>query len=230
MFTNTYTLLSDGLNLLFPALCAACTSPLERHEQIVCTSCRLTLPYNSFDDPRIYKRFHGRLPIHYAYSMFDFQKHGRVQAMVHALKYKGNYQVGVHLGYWFAEQLKAAQQDTFDCIVAVPLHPKKRKLRGYNQSEMFAKGISEQLGIPLIDDALQKRDKTTSQTRFGRFSRWKNIEEGFFLSCADKVIGKNVLLVDDILTTGATLDVCGNALLTAPVNSLSIGCIAIAEK
>lgn len=148
---------------------------------------------------------------------------------MHALKYKGQREVGVLLGRWVGYRLKEAQEcPPIDAVIPVPMHSKKKRKRGYNQCDFIAKGAAEALGVPKLPKALRKTVDTSSQTRKARFTRWKNVETVFQLPDPAPLEGKHLLLVDDVVTTGATLEACVNVLQEAKGARVSIATVACA--
>lgn len=225
-------LLADFVGLLFPSVCLACGQSLRRGEQHLCTGCRAEMPYTDFhrlppaENP-LGRRFWGKLPVRYVLSYLRFVQHGRVQELLHQLKYQGQRGVGVALGELYGAELAGsglAQQ--FDLIVPVPLHRRKLARRGYNQAAAFAEGLGTGLALPHRADALRRTEHTASQTRKNRAQRWQNVATVFEAAEPTEIIGRRVLLVDDVLTTGATLEACGLALLAAGAAEISIATIA----
>jgi ComF family protein len=227
-------ILADFVGLIFPKVCLACEEPLNRGEDHLCTTCRAQLPYTDYhllpaaDNP-LARRFWGRVPVRHALSYLRFLRRGRVQHLLHQLKYRGQRDVGLVLGRWYGHDL-ARQGYQFDVVVPVPLHARKLAKRGYNQSDPFAAGLAESLGIPWHADALRRLEHTDSQTRKNRLERWQNVAEVFEVADAAAIQGKHVLVVDDVLTTGATLEACAAALLAAGAAEVSIATIASADR
>ena len=193
----------------------------------------LDLPKSNYhferDNP-FYQKFSGRIPVKFVMTLFKFVKRGKVQHLLHALKYKNQPEIGVQLGRVYgADLLQEKYKDQFDVIVPVPLHPSKRKKRGYNQSEEFGNGLSEMLEIPCTEKFLKRTKATTTQTRKTKLSRWENVSEVFEVCAREELKGKRVLLVDDVVTTGATLEACGQQLLDAGCGDVSIACIAATQ-
>lgn len=228
---NTY--LADFIALIFPDLCAACNGQLIKGEQVICTHCRYDLPYTNFHqhkDNIVARQFWGKLKVEHAYALLYFTKGGKVQNMVHRFKYDGEKQIGVLLGNIAGEQLTTIHQtDTIDYIIPVPLHKSKLRKRGYNQSRLFADGLAQKLNAPVEVDNLIRTMATETQTRKSRFARFENMQQVFAVADAAKLINKHILLVDDIVTTGSTLEACGIELLKVPGLKLSIATIAYAE-
>ena len=204
--------LSDFASLIYPRVCNGCGNALFRHEELVCNLCYFSLPKTNFHlNPEniVQKIFYGRADVKLASSFLLFQKKGTVQKMLHALKYKSKPEVGHLLGKWYGADLK--KTNTFaDCdyIIPVPLHKKRLRKRGYNQSEYFARGLSEELNIPVLTDVLLKKHFTETQTYKTREERWQNTLHSFEIKNGELLKDKNILLVDDVITTGATTEAC----------------------
>jgi ComF family protein len=228
-------LLADLVALFFPRPCLACREPLVAGETHLCTGCRAELPYTDYHllppahNP-LARRFWGKLPVHHTLSYLRFLRHGRVQQLLHQLKYQGQIQIGTALGQLYgAELAHAGLGHEFDLIVPVPLHRRKLARRGYNQAEAFATGLAAALPCPSAAHALRRTEHTASQTRKGRAERWQNVASVFEVPEPTQVLDRHILLVDDVLTTGATLEACGAALLAAGARAVSIATIACAE-
>lgn len=227
------TYLNDFVSLLFPRLCPACNTSLVAGEKIICTDCRYNLPFTNFQehaDNIVARQFWGKLNIESAYALYYFNKGGKVQNLVHHLKYKDMPQIGNVLGEISGMQLKSHPTIAHaDLVIPVPLHKKRLKERGYNQSAHFAEGIASVLGCGVETGNLVRKVATETQTHKSRFARFKNMQEVFEVTSPDRLAGKHLLLVDDIITTGSTLEACGAALLKIPGLKLSIATIAYAE-
>lgn len=225
--------LADFVSLLFPQLCCACGESLVSGEALICTSCIYNLPYTNFhqqSDNIVAQQFWGRLPINNAYAMLYFTKGGKVQQLMHQFKYQNRPLIGNMLGQMAGRQLISSNAfKQVDAIIPVPLHKSKLRKRGYNQSECFAKGLAEVLKTPVITDNLVRKIKTETQTHKSRFERAKNMQHVFTLNNAGALAHQHILLVDDVVTTGATLEACSLALQIAPGIKLSIATIAYAE-
>lgn len=216
--------------MIFPKVCYACGKSLFKKEDCICTHCLYHLPKTNFhlygDNP-VVKLFWGRTSVFSAASLFSFSKGGKVQHLIHQLKYRGKKEIGNSLGKYYGNELK--QTPLFspaETVVPVPLHIKKFKSRGYNQSEMFAQGIAESMKLQLPPRALIRTTASETQTKKSRFARWKNVEEIFKVTSPEILKGKHVLLVDDVVTTGATLEACANKILEVPGTKVSIATIA----
>lgn len=171
--------------------------------------------------------FAGRIKLEKATALFTFQKGSRFRKLLHGLKYKHKPEIGILLGRELgAEMLKSGNYNDVDIIIPVPLHTKRLKERGYNQSEMIGKGISEILNIPVLTDILIRNEYTQTQTKMTREERWNNVSGKFVLTLPEKIEGKHVMLVDDVITTGSTLEACGEILLNAKDLKLSIAVLA----
>ena len=222
----------DFINLLFPDLCIVCNENLQKNEQHICVNCLYGIPKTNFhlltDNP-IEKRFWGKVPIFRGTAFFYFQKGSPFQKLLHALKYKGNKEIGEVLGrHAAADLLDSPDFRDVDVIVPVPLHPKKFKKRGYNQSEWIAKGMSEILNKPQDSTTLCRVRANMTQTKKTVFERYENTEGIFELLDKNTFSGKHVLLVDDVLTTGSTLEACIKALLESKNIKVSIFTLAVA--
>ena len=230
------TLWQDFLGLIYPRLCLACREPLVTGENHLCTGCRAELPYTDYhrlppDQNPLGRRFWGKLPIRHALSYLRFVRHGRVQHLLHELKYQGQRDVGTALGQLYGAELHAAGiAADFDLIIPVPLHPRKLAKRGYNQAAAFATGLAEGLKVPASNTALRRTTNTKTQTKKNRTQRWENVATVFEVENPAHIIGRRILIVDDVLTTGATLEACGAVLLAAGAAEVSIATIACADR
>ncbi len=225
--------LADFVSLLFPELCAACGESLMANEHLICTTCIYSLPYTDFHlqpDNIVARQFWGKINIEAAYTLFYFTKGGKIQNLMHQFKYKGVKQIGNLLGNMAAERLtKNELFNTVDIIVPVPLHKKRMRERGYNQSTCFAEGLTEKLNAIVEEDNLIRAVATETQTHKSRFARFENMQEVFLINDTTRLENKHILLVDDIITTGSTLEACAAQLLKVPGLKLSIATIAYAE-
>ena len=222
------------INLFFPKVCSGCSTLLLGTENMICTTCRHDAPLthhhlNSENDA--YKKFYGRVLIQHASALFYFHKKGIVQELIHNLKYKGHEELGPLIGEWYATDLKTivALQDV-DQIIPVPLHPKKFKERGYNQVSGFGKALSEKLDIAYNDKVLIRKVYSKTQSKKNLLGRSELNETIFDVVFSEKEHNKHFLLVDDVLTTGATLEACSRALLKIPGTKISIVCMAMAHS
>lgn len=226
-------LATDLIGLIFPELCNACGTHLFYGENEICIKCLNDLPftdYHLYAENPVAKQLWGRLPNTSAMAMLYFRKGTKVQNLMHSLKYKGKTAVGVKLGYLLGEKLKSSEEyQNIDLIIPVPLHLSKQRLRGYNQSEAIAEGIAEALEIPLSTTHLLRAKSTDSQTKKSRYTRFENMQTVFNIRHREEIENLHILLVDDVITTGATLEACGNTLINAGIKKLSIAALAFAE-
>ncbi len=217
------------LDLIYPELCVHCSRVLVTSEHVLCLPCSLQLPVTNFHlepENEMIKALWGRIDIQYASSFLFFKKGGITQTLLHQLKYKSRKDIGRVLGHLYGTQIR--KEDFIKCIdyiLPVPLHKSKLRARGYNQSEEFGRGLSEALGIPL-SKALQRKVMTPTQTNRKRFERWVNVSNKFVLENPECFEGKTVILVDDVFTTGATVEACYHALQEA--KKLKVGVITLA--
>ncbi|WP_298237694.1 phosphoribosyltransferase family protein [uncultured Algibacter sp.] len=220
------------VNLFFPKICYACLNLLEDNQDTICVSCRHDLPVTNYhfnDDDTVLKVFYGRVKVEKATALFRFEKKSIVQQLIHGLKYKGYENIGFVLGDWLGGELKTIEHyNTIDFVIPVPLHKKKLKKRGYNQVAKFGQQIAEALNAKYVDDVLLKITNTKSQVNKMRFARWNESDELFTLQNKNSIEHKHILLVDDIITTGATLEACTNVLNQASNIKISIAVMAIA--
>lgn len=226
-------LLTDFFNLLFPELCSACNTQLFQGERLMCTQCIYDLPFTDFhryaENP-VAKLFWGRIPCHAAMAMLYFRKGTKVQNLIHQLKYKGQTDLGFELGRMLGERLLlSADYTKADLIIPVPLHPRKLRSRGYNQSKSIADGIASVLQLPVNTAQLIRKVQTDTQTRKTRFDRSENMKAVFNVFAPLNLKDKHIILVDDVITTGATLESCGQVLLDCDISKLSIAALAYAE-
>jgi ComF family protein len=217
------------VGIAFPNLCVGCNAALFAGEEFLCINCIHHFPESNFHlqpNNQLEKAFWGRILLKRAFAFLLFKKKGIVQQLLHELKYGNQPDLGVFIGKLYGSKLKEAGL-TFDGIVAIPLHTKKQKLRGYNQSDTFAQGLSEVLGCAHLKDAIVRKKATTTQTNKARFERWLNVDEVFQVNEPELFLNKNILLVDDVITTGATIEACAQEILkyTPNLSVASIACV-----
>lgn len=224
--------MSALLNVFFPKLCYSCSEVLSDFEQYVCTFCRHNLSvtdYHTILNNPVEKIFFGREKVEYATALLRFEKGGITQQLIHNLKYKNQQFIGVFLGKWLGEELaKTPKYKNIDAVIPVPLHKHKLKKRGYNQVALFGQTIATALQVPYYDDVLIKIYNASSQVTKNRLMRWNDKNAVFKMVNPHKITNKHLLLVDDIVTTGATLEACIGALKQTEAVKISIATIAIA--
>ncbi|MGD9977122.1 MAG: ComF family protein [Bacteroidales bacterium] len=226
--------LTDFVNLFYPNICAVCHSGLVRGEEVICTSCLYHIPrtnhWDSADNP-VARIFWGRVYVENACSFFYFTKGSKYRKLLHQLKYTGRSDIGVKLGEEFGKALNSAElYRKLNAIIPVPLHPKRLKQRGYNQAEMIANGLSKSLGIPVVTDVLIRNRYTQTQTKKTREERVRNVSTAFSVINPEKIKNQHILLIDDVVTTGATLEICASAILSNTQAKVSIGTLAYASS
>jgi ComF family protein len=223
-------IIEDFIALFYPRVCVACHASLVKGEEVLCTGCLSQLPktaYHRLSDNPVSNRLAGRLPLQFASAFLKFRKGGLVQSLLHELKYNNRPEIGIRMGHLYGRELiDSGMQHSFDLIVPVPLHASRMRKRGYNQSAKFAEGLSEALETAWEESISLRVSATNTQTRKGRSDRWSNVRDAFSVAAIEKVAGKRVLLVDDVITTGATLEACGQHLIDSGCGSLSVACIA----
>jgi len=227
-------MLKSLANLLFPVTCPGCDSLLLEGENVVCTTCRHNMPFTQHHadvNNETAKKFYGRLPLEHASALVYFHKEGIVQELIHNLKYRKQQQVGKLMGEWYVPSLKdvAALQTVTD-VIPVPLHPKKLRERGYNQVTEFGKAVAKGMNVQYNDRILVRTNYTKTQTQKNRELRAGIINSAFDVKYTNADAGKHFLLVDDVITTGATLEACGKLLLQIPDAKVSIVTIAYAHS
>lgn len=222
------------INLFFPKCCAGCSSFLLADEVVICTQCRHEIPltnHHSIEDNEVMKKFYGRIPLEFASSLFYFHKKGITQEMIHKLKYKGQEKIGEVIGYWYAEELQNVEVlKTADYIIPVPLHKKRLRHRGYNQVDGFGKALSGSLGIPFDETILRRNVYAKTQTKKNLLDRTEVKEATFEAVFNEDHHGKHFVLIDDVITTGSTLEICSKALLKIPDAKISIVCMAMSHQ
>lgn len=225
--------LHSFLSLLFPHCCVACGNALVRGEECICTLCNMNLPrtnYHLRKDNPVEQVFWGKIPLEHATSFFYYRKGSDFRQILHQLKYGGQKEVGAIMGRYMASELLASGFfQGIDCIIPIPLHKQKQRIRGYNQSEWIARGISVVTGIPINTEAVIRRKNTETQTRKSVFGRWENVEGIFELHDVESLAGKHILIIDDVLTTGATTVACASCLMEIEGIRISVLTLAVAE-
>lgn len=227
-------MLNSFINLFFPKVCAGCHSLLMTNEIVLCTNCRHEMPLTQYyldSNNEAVKKFYGKIEIEHASAFLYFNKKGMVQELIHNLKYKRNEEIGTVLGNWYVEDLKNIQLKTpFSAVIPVPLHQKKFRERGYNQVTTFGNALAKGLNIGYDDSILFRKKYSKTQSKKNLLGRSEGIENVFDVNYSEENRNKHFLLVDDVLTTGATLEACSRALLKIPGVKISIVCMAMANS
>lgn len=228
-----YRICNDFTELVYPALCITCGERLISQEKYLCMNCRADLPVTNFhlnSDNNVAELFWGRVKIENATSLFYYKKGSRYQRVIHFIKYRGMKELGFEFGTHLGASLSESENfTTADLIIPVPLHPRKKKKRGYNQSEYIARGVANILKKPVSVNNLCRKIYSSSQTRKNRFERWQNVEKIFKINHPDELRNKHILLLDDVVTTGSTLEACASEILKVPDTKVSIATLAYAD-
>jgi len=219
------SLFRDVLGLVYPDLCVTCGRQLPYGVPFICNKCRYDIPRTGFhkekDNP-VAQTFWGRVPVEYAAALFYYTKGSKYRKLIHVIKYHGRKELGYEMGKTYGRELVSTPFSETDLIVPVPLHPQKIRKRGFNQSEWIGKGLADSLGKPIVTDTLYRAVNTRTQTRKSRLERWHNVKNVFKLRSVDPFRNRHVLLVDDVVTTGATLESCASVLTACSNTSVSI--------
>ena len=227
-------MLKSIINLFFPPVCAGCHSFLVSNENVICTLCRHNLPLTNHHlnpENEAFKKFYGRVPVEHTSTLLYFHKKGIVQELIHNLKYKGQEDIGTVLGEWYADELKTLEiLQSVDEIIPVPLHKRKLRERGYNQVTNFGTTLSSGLNIPYNPNLLVRNIYSKTQSKKNLLNRSEGIDTTFDVAFSEKDHDKHFLLIDDVLTTGSTLEACSHALLKIPGAKISIVCMAMAHS
>lgn len=227
-------LLSDFKHLFYPHICTGCGTDILAEDNMLCAKCFVNLPstlYAQYANNPIEKIFIGRMKIESAHAEFYFAKESLIQHLVHQLKYKNNKDIGIYLGEMMGRSLQRSNRFTgVDVLIPLPLYPDKERKRGYNQAAVICEGMSKVLNIPVYYNVLLRRRFTETQTKKHRTERWENVEGSFDVKNEALIKGKHVLLVDDVITTGATLEASGSRLLKIENVKLSIATLTTATK
>ncbi len=228
------TLINDFLSLIYPRHCEACGNNLFKHEKYICNYCKVNLPksnYHHASDTELTRVFAGRVPFVHALSLYVFEKSGKIQKLLHAIKYQHQKDLAEFLGKQYANDL--LKNNTFngvDVIIPIPLHKNKLKARGFNQSEWFAKGLSENLNIPIDTQTMMRKVETNTQTKKRKYQRWENVEGIFEITNHEALKNKHVLIIDDVITTGATIEAAWQCVKDVEGIKFSVAAIAFASK
>jgi ComF family protein len=221
------------INLFFPNACAGCSQPLSIGEEVICVRCRTRLPYTWFhlsaENP-VEKMFTGRVPVEAATACFFFRKDSVLQNIIHQFKYQSRTDIARYMGRQMGMLLADSPvYRQVDALVPVPLHYTKKKKRGYNQSELLCEGMAEILQLPVCSDLIKRVYSTESQTHKSRIDRWQNVRSAFITERKPEMQNRHLLLVDDVITTGATLEACTQSLMALPGIKISVAALALAR-
>ncbi|MCX6326009.1 MAG: phosphoribosyltransferase family protein [Bacteroidia bacterium] len=227
-----YNLWDDFISLLFPRLCYACGNHLLRNENLICTECYVVIPrtkYHLEDENPVAQLFWGRCMIEKAATFSFYNKGSRIRKLIHNLKYKGIKEIGYELGKIYGLSLKSSGFTTdIDLIIPVPLHPSKKRIRGFNQSDFISTGIADVTGLPVDTNSLARPTVSATQTKRSRYERWTNVDGIFQVTDSEVIRGMHILLVDDVITTGSTIESCANELLKVEGVRVSVVALAFA--
>ncbi len=228
------TIFQSTLHLLYPHVCTGCGSDLLREDNQLCLRCIHNLPHTNFarmaNNP-LEKEFWGRIPLVSAFSQFYFAKEFLVQHLIHELKYKSDSEIGIYMGEIMGKtMLETHRFKDVDALIPLPLYADKERKRGYNQATIICNGISSITKIPVLNGAVIRQHATETQTRKHRTERWENVKDSFKVAKENELKGKHLLLVDDVVTTGATLEACGAVILKVPDTRLSLATLAFTGK
>lgn len=223
----------DFFAIIYPDLCYLCNKETPANGKNICINCLADLPYTDsfeYNDNLITEKFAGRFALQYGAAFISYYKGSQFTDMLHRFKYEGVKKIGPLLGRMAANRWKRSDwYHQIDILVPVPLHPARRAKRGYNQSTEFAKGIRETLDIPIVENLLVKKQYTTTQTDKGRRARLANVAGSFSLNNATRYSGRHFLIIDDVITTGATIEACALELLKIPGAKVSVLSLAVAR-
>ena len=226
-------ILADTAHLFYPHICNGCGSDVLADESLLCAKCFINLPVTNFaahpNNP-IEKIFWGRIPLVAAHSEYYFAKSSLIQHLIHQLKYKGNTDIGHYLGELMGKSLLESNRFNIDGLIPLPLYPDKERKRGYNQAAIICNGIAQSMKVPVLNNYLIRQHFTETQTKKHRTERWENVAESFALKNGSFLKGKHLLLVDDVVTTGATLEASAHNLLNIDGVKLSIATLTFASK
>lgn len=225
-----YDLWDDFISLLFPRLCYGCGNHLVRNETLICTECFVVIPrtnYHLNPDNPVSQLFWGRCRIEKAAAFSYYTRDSRIRNLIHQLKYRGVREVGSELGKIYGVSLRSSEfLNDIDIIIPVPLHPSKIRQRGFNQSDEISRGISAVSGLPVDTGLLIRKTGTKTQTRKSRYDRWTNVRDIFLVTDEERLKGRHILLVDDVITTGSTIEACAGEILKTEGTKVSVVALA----
>ena len=234
MIAQLKNIVSNTLHLFYPHVCTGCGSDLLQADNMLCLKCIHNLPHTDFanlSNNPVEKYFWGRIPLTAAYSQFYFSKEFLIQHLIHQLKYKGDTEIGFYLGEMMGKTLLSSSRfSSIDALIPLPLYADKEHKRGYNQAAVICNGMSAVMNVPVLNGAVIRQHATETQTRKHRTERWENVKQSFKVAKPAELGGKHLLLVDDVVTTGATLEACGHVILEVEHVNLSIATLAYAAK
>ena len=217
-------------NLIFPRLCFGCDQSSVEENEFFCVACMTDLPFTEFEkirDNPVEKLFWGRVKASFANSTFFYQEETPIQKAIHRLKYDNQPELGLFFGELMGYKLSGLTAlHNIDYLIPMPLHPKKEKSRGYNQAALLCRGMSKATGIPCHENFLKRSTHTVTQTQKSRIERWENVSDVFGVNNDPAMLGKNILLVDDVITTGASTESCIQTLLDAGIGEVSVSSLA----
>lgn len=226
-------MLQDLISLFFPNVCAICNAGLAKGEQLICTTCLFDLPktdFHAYIENPLFQRLRVSFPLNNAFAYLHFTKGGKAQTLLHKLKYKELTEVGETLGRWYGHDLRLKGfHEKIDLVIPVPLHVAKMRKRGYNQSDFIAKGIAEGLGVEWSTKAIKRIALNETQTKKRKVERHINVSNIFSVTDKKIIESRNVLIVDDVITTGATILSCAEVAQNANCKGVSIGALAVAK-
>jgi ComF family protein len=227
-------IISDTLHLFYPHICTGCGSDVLERENLLCLKCINDLPNTNFamhNGNPVEKAFWGRIPVTAAHSQYYFAKENVIQHLIHQLKYKSNKDIGVYMGELMGSTLLSSNRfNNIDALIPLPLYPDKERKRGYNQATVICEGMAKTMNIPVLTNNVIRQRFTETQTRKHRVERWQNVEGSFVVNNPAALSGKNILLVDDVITTGATIEACGSTILQCEGAKLFVASLAYAAK
>ncbi|MBS2213049.1 ComF family protein [Carboxylicivirga mesophila] len=229
---NIMDALSTLGELFYPPVCSSCGNHLFKNEAEICQMCIRRLPRTYFEkqpfENQISIMMWGRCRVECGFALFYYRKGERVQQLLHDVKYRGNQKLGVELGKQLGKLINQSRPSEFDELIPIPLHPRKKRIRGFNQAEVICNGLAEALSIPVNSSDVYRKTHTASQTKKGRFERWQNVEDIFGVTNPEYLKNKHLLVVDDVITTGSTMEACINQLTAIEGVKVSIATIACA--
>jgi ComF family protein len=234
MLTSLQKTAFDLLHFFYPHTCAGCGEALPSTTQLICVDCLIQLPETNFQHSAgnpVERLFYGRLKLRTAMASYFFSKKQALRHIIHAFKYEQNREVCIQMGKWMGVHIKNSERMfPIDFLMPIPVHSSREKKRGYNQALLLCEGIEQTTGIPMLSNIVQRAKATETQTRKGRSERWKNVAAGFYIEDGSLLQQKHLLLIDDVITTGATIEACGSVILKAQPASLSIAALAWASE